>query len=263
MKHRILRQKHIVLLIIALLVLAVSVINAIPVYAVWPADLDRTEGQIRLVMTFTGGGDTYAMNGGEMSLYTVAYAACGDTGYFFDTTSGRFAGTEAAESIPSMDTAELAEKNADLAHALAKAAGEIPADQTAAIVNGEALFSDLRPGLYLIVMTKEDETGATVSPFLISLPDGEGRYEITARPKPEIEPPPAPGTVTPEPTTTPEPTATPEPTDTPEPTGTPPVPPENVLPYTGQLWWPVPVLAAAGLMLIVLGFWLRRRGTRT
>lgn len=31
------------------------------------------------------------------------------------------------------------------------------------------------------------------------------------------------------------------------------------LPQTGQLWWPVPVLVAGGLLLIVIGV-LRRRG---
>lgn len=37
-------------------------------------------------------------------------------------------------------------------------------------------------------------------------------------------------------------------------------PSKPTLPDTGQLWWPVPVLTAVGLLLIVLGL-LRRRGT--
>ena len=50
--------------------------------------------------------------------------------------------------------------------------------------------------------------------------------------------------------------------------GTPenPAQPENpgkpgnpALPQTGQLWWPVPILVAGGLLLIVIGV-LRRRG---
>ena len=32
------------------------------------------------------------------------------------------------------------------------------------------------------------------------------------------------------------------------------------LPQTGMLWWPVPVLAAAGLLLIVMGCIRRRTG---
>ena len=64
--------------------------------------------------------------------------------------------------------------------------------------------------------------------------------------------------VTPEPSTSPEVTATPKPTPTKTPKPTPTKDP-SVLPQTGQLWWPVPVLLAAGLLLIVLGL-MRRRG---
>lgn len=54
--------------------------------------------------------------------------------------------------------------------------------------------------------------------------------------------------------------------DNPPPTGpttptdpTPPKPGKPTLPQTGQLWWPVPVLTAAGLLLVIAGL-LRRRG---
>lgn len=32
------------------------------------------------------------------------------------------------------------------------------------------------------------------------------------------------------------------------------------LPQTGQLWWPVPILAIAGLMLMIAGIIRRRTG---
>lgn len=32
------------------------------------------------------------------------------------------------------------------------------------------------------------------------------------------------------------------------------------LPQTGQLWWPVPLLAMAGIMLVMLGIIWNRRG---
>ena len=41
---------------------------------------------------------------------------------------------------------------------------------------------------------------------------------------------------------------------------TPPQPGKPTLPQTGQLWWPVPVLIAAGLLFVVIGL-VRRRGT--
>ena len=41
---------------------------------------------------------------------------------------------------------------------------------------------------------------------------------------------------------------------------TPAQPGKPTLPQTGQLWWPVPVLIAAGLLFVVIGL-LRRRGT--
>ncbi len=52
-------------------------------------------------------------------------------------------------------------------------------------------------------------------------------------------------------------TATPETPPTPTPTPTPPS--GKKLPQTGQLWWPVPVLAAAGLAFLVVGALVRRR----
>ena len=36
--------------------------------------------------------------------------------------------------------------------------------------------------------------------------------------------------------------------------------PDDKLPQTGQLWWPVPALLCAGLVLILAGV-IRRRGT--
>lgn len=43
-------------------------------------------------------------------------------------------------------------------------------------------------------------------------------------------------------------------------TNTRPSEPPPKLPQTGMLWWPVPVLACGGLLLIVIGFVRRRRG---
>ena len=49
-------------------------------------------------------------------------------------------------------------------------------------------------------------------------------------------------------------TNTPEITETTEPTE----PEEPELPETGMLWWPIPLMAALGLLLVTLGVILRR-----
>ena len=64
----------------------------------------------------------------------------------------------------------------------------------------------------------------------------------------QADPEPDPGT---EPSPDPSPSEDPEPSPTAEP-GTP------TLPQTGLLWWPVPVLAAVGMTLFILG-WVRSR----
>ena len=223
MKNRAAKQKIAVMLLTFLL----SVTFIMPVCAVRTVDLDRDDGTIRLEMVFYGTGEEHPMSGGEMSLYLVGPAAAGDTGYFFDTEKGRFAGTEEAEVILGLDSEGLAEQNAVLSLNLSGYIHDIDADQVAVIEDGEAEFTSLKAGLYLIVMTKEDDTGATITPFMMSLPDADDNYDIYARPKPEIEP------------------------HAPE-------SPDGGLPQTGQLWWPVPVLVSAGLLLIAVGYLLRR-----
>lgn len=70
------------------------------------------------------------------------------------------------------------------------------------------------------------------------------------------------GPTPPSPSETPPPGETPPPpTGTTPPPGesTPPTPPTPELPQTGALWWPVPLLACAGILLFACGFALRER----
>lgn len=69
-------------------------------------------------------------------------------------------------------------------------------------------------------------------------------FESLTEPTPSPEPTPTPGP-------TPTPVPTPNPTPVPVPTPTPPGNPD--LPQTSQLWWPVPLLAAAGVVLLLIG----------
>ena len=109
---------------------------------------------------------------------------------------------------------------------------------TAEIKNGKAVFPNLVPGLFVVTQSRTDACDGfePIRPFLISLPRWNGShyvYELTASPKVSLET---------------EPT---EPTET-----EPPKPTEPYLPQTGQLNWPVPAMAAAGLAFLVLGWHL-------
>lgn len=115
----------------------------------------------------------------------------------------------------------------------------------APIRHGEAAFMDLTLGVYLVVQKAEDASDgfAPISPFLITVPqyeDGAYTYDITAQPKVPLYTEP---TETTEPPTT-DPT---NPTDPPD------------LPQTGQLYWPVPVLAVSGIAVFMLGLAMRTR----
>ena len=107
--------------------------------------------------------------------------------------------------------------------------------------------------------------------FLISIPDGEGNYQLAAYPKPgyedfqegeqtesETEP------ETPTETETEPETPTEKETETEKKTEkeseTPKTPDKPKLPQTGQLWWPVPLLIAAGIAFILTGALRRRAG---
>ena len=120
-------------------------------------------------------------------------------------------------------------------------------------------------GLYLVRGQRHTQNRRQydAAPFLVYLPglDEQDRwqYDVTSVPKFLVLP-----VVTPTPTPTPPPTpsatATPRPPADPTPAPRPPV--GRRLPQTGQLWWPVPLLLAAGLALTAAGRMRRRKGPR-
>lgn len=111
--------------------------------------------------------------------------------------------------------------------------------KTVSIKKGVGKFEKMSTGLYLIIQEKACEGYSKLSPSLVSVPyleDGVYRYSVTAKLKTEPER---------------------EPQST-KPSQLPP----GKLPQTGQLNWPVPVLALCGLVLFVSGWLLRFRGKR-
>ena len=101
------------------------------------------------------------------------------------------------------------------------------------VEEGRALFTDLPIGLYLIVQETAAYGYSHLEPFLISVPymvDGQYQYNVTAAAKSSLE-------------------KEPEPTDPP-----PTVPEDPNLPQTGQLNWPIPLMAVVGFGLFVVGW---------
>ena len=105
--------------------------------------------------------------------------------------------------------------------------------------NGTVIFRDLTPGLYLVIRTKpaSENTAYTSDPFLVSIPtvvNGTSAYQVVAEPKFSWDSKPSKPAV-------------------------PSLKPDSSLPQTGQLNWPIPILIAMGLSLILLGGWLQRK----
>ena len=216
-------------------------------------------------LTLTASYGTTPLVGAPFKLYLVAehdeasdFALCGE-----------FAGS-------SVDLSDLstAGKLAQAALDLERWAGEkeiAPLAQQNTDSSGSVSFTSLAQGLYLVggVTHQQGSHRYQSAPCLISLPSWDGstgiwELNVTAFPKFErsgtsggdpTPTPTEPDTPTPTEPDTPTPPDPVEPPDTPT---TPPVGPEK-LPQTGQLKWPVPVLAALGMLLLLAGSILMRR----
>lgn len=233
---------------------------AVPVFATesaasgnWPVETGKTDCSIKLTLKYKESGTNTEKNmtNGDLSLYTVATVK-EENGYSFDITGGSFASSEAVKGIPDMDSKALDEKNAEIAKALEKGIVEksivdVEVKQKVTVADGACKFENLTPGLYLVMQSNASDGGVKINPFLVSIPGENGSYNIDATPKTEIVVPP---------TTTPKGTPTPTPgkPNTPSSSSS-----KSVLPQTGQLWWPIPVLCGFGLALVIGGFMLKKK----
>lgn len=193
---------------------------SVPAYAHEAPDESRT-GSITLTLQHDG----RAVKGGTVTAFHVGEIHEDDGNYSF-APAGDFADFDG--TLEDVQTAALAEKLADFADAHSVQGMEI------INVDGKIQFDDLELGLYLIVQKKAAPGYSALSPFLVSLPlweDGAYNYEVDAHSKFQLIPETEPAAPT-------------------EPTG-------PRLPQTGQLNWPVPVLAVTGMLLFILGWALR------
>lgn len=201
--------------------IALALLGALTVSAHEVPDLTKT-GTITLIMEWNG----EPQEGGTLAIFRVGDVTESDGDYGF-------------ACVPEIEAVSLGDLNdPDLAAALAEAAGKAGLDSVSApIADGRAHFADVVPGLYVVVQTAPTEGFCALRPFLISMPkfeDGHYVTDVTAHPKTSLEPAPT------------------EPTE-PRPTQ----PDDPKLPQTGQLNWPVPMLAVSGLALFAAGCFLR------
>ena len=231
------RMKGIAKAVLALSMCLVMPLTAIPVSAAENEvpDLDRT-GSLTITYKYYNEKtkETKSVSGGNsVGLFKVADIV-EDGGYKF-VIDDRFA---SAGEIP--DTSEeLDAVNVDLAEAMAKIAKGYDFDIASRETDeeGRVSFDGLEVGMYLVMQDAKGkgDNRYELTPFLLTIPyrnaDGSLTYDISADTKPvgifkEQVPP--------------------------------PTPPRRI-PQTGQLWWPVAALGAAGVLFVVMGMVRRSR----
>ena len=197
-------------------------------------DLDRL-GSITATFTYYDktSGKTLPVSGGNSEVADVVI----DNGFRF-VLDPRF---ESAGELPATSE-ELDSANSELAAKMAKIAAAYDFDIAPVGMDsgGTVSFSDLKVGLYLVMQAGRGtgDSKFEIAPFLVSIPyhnpDGTWNYDVSAQSKPI--------------------TITWYPPESPDK----PVKPRK-LPQTGQLWWPVMALGAAGMAFILAGAAMKRR----
>lgn len=278
-------KKHAAALMLGLVLLAAC---ALPAFAT-SANIKLTDGHGNpntgsIHVNLYDSTNNKALSGGELTVYRVAEVQRKNGNLSFEYC-GDFDGCaiELGDLTDSTLAAQLQEYLPQSAEGTTKT---IDAD-------GNVTFRGLELGLYLIVQTEASKGYEPINPFLVSLPmaeDGKWNYEVDASPKvgaytptkPDTPPtPPTPPTPdypdTPTPPDNPDNPVSPGNLDNPVAPGHPdhPVAPGNPdspvlpghpdnpvmssLPQTGQLNWPVPVLAVSGVVLFAFGWALDRK----
>jgi len=187
---------------------------AIPVSAHDVPDLNQT-GSICVTVRYNG----LPVSGGELTLYRVGDILEEDGNYSFVLTK-EFAPSKV--SLKHIQSPEASEKLADFARRQ-KIQGLTQKIDT----EGKGEFTDLKPGLFLLVQRKAAQGYRCVNPFLVSIPMRESdtyTYHVDAGPK-----------------------------------VSPSVQPENPeQPQTGQPGWPIWVFAFSAVSLTGV-LWLKKR----
>lgn len=238
-------------------------------------DVNRDDCTIDYIMQYTDEtGNKVDMNSGTVGLYLVARVVNDDTvgqRYDIEAEGCQFADLQDIAGIPRMTQEQLDANRTQLCRALvATVSSENTTPYaTSPVANGLISFGNetvkLSPGLYLLYQTVPTTIGAeqtaTMAPFLLSIPY-QGEYNITGEPKmaPTMDiSGGGPDETEYESDVLPSESNPPKETNPPTGGNTPPGGTSSKLPQTGQLWWPVPILGCAGVLLLIAGIVRRRR----
>ena len=191
---------------------------------------ESAEGSITIKLSYDG----ESLEGGAFAIYEAGDVSLsnGDYSFVLSESFSGFSGT-----LEDLENETLAEE----LYEYIEANGISPL-ATSENSSGEVVFDSLSIGLYLVVQTESCTGYELLSPFLVSLPiydetSGSYVYDVSAYGKFALISSPEEETTTAEETTAGE-----EETES-----------EPKLPQTGQLNWPIPVLAVTGLALIITG----------
>lgn len=193
------------------------------VAAVEVPDISRA-GSIRITMRYMG----ETIPGGTMTIHRAGNIREDDGNYEF-VPEGDFTGS--GIEFGNTYTGELALKLAQYAADKGLSGRTLKIDES-----GRVVLDSLSPGLYLFMQSQAAEGYEKVNPFLVSIPqlvDGAYLYDVDASPKIGVI------------------------KEQTEPPSTKPADP--TLPQTGQLNWPVAVMASFGLAFLTVGAALRKK----
>ena len=215
-------MKHLCKTLVLLLLTVLVGLSGLTAYAHDVPD-ESKKGSITVDFEY----DNKAVTGGRLVLYQIAKAKQTDGSYSFENLP-EFAsfGSDMAD----LTSAELAQRLADFADS-----HNILPVGTQDNKTGSVTFPELPHGLYLVVQVEAAPGYEAMQPFLVTVPmfeNGRYVYDINAHGKTALQK-----------------TKT-APADTVSAGG---------LPQTGQLNWPIPVLALAGCVLVLIGLACRRK----
>lgn len=244
------------------LVLALTVmVSVLPCAAAKEIDPETDRGTIEL---------TLQGRGMEATLYRVGVGRIEDSNLVFELQDElkREVGDLELNGLKAKDVEEVVEiltdKDVKLKEILDEDEIWVAAAEERTKDGYLATLEDMPMGVYLVVQSKNRSDFEDFDPFLLYLPESyEGGWQAKVEAKPKAEEvdyddPEPPPTEIPD---DPPPSDPGDPPDDDEPYEEIPEeePPLAVLPQTGLLQWPVPVMAMAGLLLFAVGFASEKR----